>query len=123
MATDDRVSALQVITAVLQDANDATELSLLFANQTDTDILMRDELDRLAHEHPTRFKVWYTFDRPPEQWSYSRGFITAEMIAERLPPPSARPIILMCGPPPMIKFACQANLEKLGYDAEMQVSF
>ena len=124
MATDEGITlVLQVITAVLQDANDATELSLLYANQTDADILVRDELDRLAREHPSRFKVWYTVDRPPEQWSYSRGFITAEMIAERLPPPSARPIILMCGPPPMIKFACQANLEKLGYDAEMQVCF
>jgi len=28
------------------------------------DILLRDELDAWAQEHPGRFKVWYTIDSP-----------------------------------------------------------
>lgn len=42
--------------------SDSTKLALLFANQTEDDILLRKELDELAGEHPDRFKVWYTLD-------------------------------------------------------------
>lgn len=41
---------------------DPTKLALLFANQTEDDILLRKELDELAQQHPDRFKVWYTLD-------------------------------------------------------------
>lgn len=40
-----------------------------------------------------------------------------------LPPPSSDTIILMCGPPPMVKFACEANLEKLGYAKDSCLAF
>ena len=56
-------------------------------------------------------------------WKYSSGFISAEMIAEHLPPPGDTTQILMCGPPPMLKYACLPNLEKLGYTEEMYVPF
>ena len=29
----------------------------------------------------------------------------------------------MCGPPPMVKFACQQNLDKLGYKKDVQIAF
>jgi cytochrome-b5 reductase len=45
------------------------------------------------------------------------------MIKAHLPPPGPDTLVLMCGPPPMIKFACIANLEKLGYTKEMMVCF
>ena len=34
--------------------------------QTADDILLRDELDKLAEDYPDRFSVWYTVDRPEE---------------------------------------------------------
>lgn len=45
------------------------------------------------------------------------------MIQAHLPPPGPSTLVLMCGPPPMVKFACQANLDKLGYAKENQVAF
>lgn len=42
---------------------DSTKLALLFANQSEDDILLRKELDELAEQHSDRFKVWYTVDR------------------------------------------------------------
>lgn len=45
------------------------------------------------------------------------------MIKDHLPAPAADVQILMCGPPPMIKFACIPNLEKLGYKPDMYVAF
>jgi len=115
---------LQIIKAVLMDDADTTEISVLFANQTEEDILVRDMLDEWDAKYSHKFKVWYTVDRPPAVWKYSSGFITEKMIQDRMPPPSPDSLILMCGPPPMVKFACQANLEKLGYDLKtMSASF
>ena len=57
---------LQLVRAVFRDPEDETRLSLLFANQTEEDILLREELEQLASEHPDQFKLWYTVDRPTE---------------------------------------------------------
>ena len=57
---------LQLIRAVFRDTNDRTELSLLFANQTEDDILLREELEDVQKQFPERFKLWYTVDRPTE---------------------------------------------------------
>ena len=114
---------MQVIAAILKDPKDRTVISLLFANQTEEDILVRDMLVGLQKMHPDRFKLWYTLDSPPKGWTYSSGFIDEAMIKAHMPPPSADTLILMCGPPPMVKFACLANLEKLGYEKKSLVAF
>lgn len=45
------------------------------------------------------------------------------MVREHLLPAGPNAIVAMCGPPPMIKFACIPNLEKVGYTAEQLVQF
>jgi len=114
---------LQLIRAVFRDNNDATELSLLFANQSEDDILLRKELEEIQEEFPARFKLWYTVDRPSEGWAYSSGFINAEMIEKALFPPSGDNLVVLCGPPPMINFACLPNLDKLGYSPKLRFCF
>ncbi|XP_074660898.1 NADH-cytochrome b5 reductase 3-like isoform X2 [Tubulanus polymorphus] len=114
---------LQIIRQVFKDPEDTTELALLFANQTEQDILLREELEEIASSHRKRFKLWYTVDRAPEGWEYSEGFISADMISAHLFPPGDDSIVLMCGPPPMIKFACLPNLDKLGYAENMRFAF
>lgn len=104
---------LQIIRQVFKDDNDGTLLWLLYANQTESDILLRDELEELVKANPERLKLWYTLDRPTENWKYSSGFVNEDMIRDHLPPPADDTIILMCGPPPMIKHACMPNLDKL----------
>jgi len=114
---------LQLIRAVFRDEDDKTELSLLFANQSEDDILLRKELEEVRDEHPDRFKLWYTVDRAKEDWEYSTGFINAEMIEKALFPPSPDNLVLLCGPPPMINFACLPNLDKLGYPQERRFAY
>ncbi|BDA47084.1 Nitrate reductase [NADH] [Coccomyxa sp. Obi] len=113
----------QVIKAVLKDAEDDTQLSLLYANQSPDDILLFDELQEMAKD--PRFRVWYTVDRVPEgmEWAYSTGFVNEDMVREHLFPAGPETAALLCGPPPMIKFACMPNLEKLGYKAEDCICF
>uniref|UniRef100_A0A672JDN8 NADH-cytochrome b5 reductase n=1 Tax=Salarias fasciatus TaxID=181472 RepID=A0A672JDN8_SALFA len=114
---------LQIITAVMKDPQDRTVCHLLFANQTEKDILLRPELEEIQVNHPERFKLWFTVDRAPEDWEYSRGFISEEMVRDHLPPPGDDTLILMCGPPPMIQFACNPNLDKVGHSESRRFTF
>ncbi|XP_071830650.1 NADH-cytochrome b5 reductase 3-like [Apostichopus japonicus] len=114
---------LQLIRQIFKDPDDNSNCWLLFANQTENDILLREELEEIAREHPTRMKLWYTLDRPEEDWEYSKGFVSDEMLKEHMPPPGDDTLILMCGPPPMIQYACLPNLEKLGYSEDMIFSY
>jgi cytochrome-b5 reductase len=109
---------LQIMHAVLRDEPESdVTVSLLYANQTEDDILVREELEACLKQYPGRFKLHYTLDRPPKKWDYSTGFITKEMMEEHLPKAASdgSTQILMCGPPPMVKFACIPNLEALGF--------
>lgn len=114
---------LQVISAILRNKSDPTQVSLLFANQTEDDILVRDMLEELLELHPTRFKLHYTLDRPPTEWAHSTGFISEEMVKEHLPAPGDGTVILMCGPPPMIEYACKPNLQKVGHHKDNVIDF
>ncbi|CAG9792098.1 unnamed protein product [Diatraea saccharalis] len=114
---------LQLVRHICRDINDQTELRLLFANQTEEDILLRDELEKYQREYPNQFKLWYTIDRPGEGWKYSTGFINEDMIRDHLFPPGEDVITLMCGPPPMINFACNPALDKLGYQEYLRFAY
>ncbi|KAM6961699.1 NADH-cytochrome b5 reductase 3 [Tautogolabrus adspersus] len=114
---------LQLISAVMKDPQDTTVCYLLFANQTEKDILLRPELEEIQVNNPERFKLWFTVDRAPADWEYSQGFINEDMVREHLPPPGDDTLILMCGPPPMIQFACNPNLDKVGHSASQRFAF
>ncbi|KAH6924211.1 hypothetical protein HPB50_013856 [Hyalomma asiaticum] len=107
---------LQIIRQVFSDPEDKTNCALIFANQTEDDILLRPELEEVLRQNPGRFRLYLTVDRPKDGWTQGVGFVSADMIERNLPPPSDNSVILMCGPPPMINFACKPNLEKLGYN-------
>lgn len=110
---------LQILRQITRDPSDRTEVALIFANQTEKDILLREELEDYAEEFPKKFKLWFTLDTPPPKWKYSTGFVTEMMIEQHLFPPSRTTLVVMCGPPPMITHACLPNLEKLEFDKEM----
>lgn len=114
---------LQLARHILKDPSDETQLALLFANQTEKDILLRDELEEATAKNPKQFKVWYTVDTPTDNWKYSSGFINADMIQQHLFPPGPDTLILMCGPPPMVNFACIPNLDKLGYNPDLRFAY
>lgn len=56
-------------------------------------------------------------------WKYSTGFISSDMIADHLYPPADDTYVLLCGPPPMINFACLPNLDKLGYSPKLRFAY
>lgn len=107
----------QVMQAILKDPEDETEMYVVYANRTEDDILLKDELDAWAEQIPERVKVWYVIQESiKEGWKYSTGFVTEAILREHMPEPSDTTLALACGPPPMIQFAINPNLEKMGYD-------
>ncbi|VDP90521.1 unnamed protein product, partial [Echinostoma caproni] len=55
----------QLLTHILHDKKDCTKLALLYANNTEGDILLRDELEDLKDKFPDQFKLWYTVTEAP----------------------------------------------------------
>lgn len=66
---------LQLVRSVMRDSSDSTELALLFANQTEKDILLREELEQAAADSNGRFKLWYTVDSPTDGTTHSFNFV------------------------------------------------
>ncbi|KAK8492297.1 hypothetical protein V6N11_066663 [Hibiscus sabdariffa] len=108
----------QIIQAILKDPKDETEMYVVYANRTEDDILLKDELDGWAKKHD-RLKLWYVVQESVrEGWQYSLGFVTETILRDHIPQGSGDTLALACGPPPMIQFAVQPNLEKMNYDVK-----
>lgn len=116
---------LQVIEAIIRNrprngGNDRTKVDLIFANVNAEDILLKEKLDKLSAEDPD-FNVYYVLNTPPANWMGGVGFVTADMIKERLPAPASDVKILLCGPPPMVS-AMKKATESLGFTKARPVS-
>ncbi|GBC07372.1 hypothetical protein RclHR1_07410008 [Rhizophagus clarus] len=111
----------QVIRSALRDPEDPTKLSLIYANRTEEDILLRSELDDLAKNNP-RFKIYYMLSRPPSNWELGSGYVTEEVIRKDISPSSPSHIVLLCGPTPMLD-SCVPNLEKIGFSGDEIIRF
>lgn len=106
----------QLIRAICEDPTDLTEVSLIYANRTEDDILLRRELEAFAAAYPQNFKIWYMLDTPPDNWSFGRGFVTAEIMKERLPAAAPDCKVMLCGPPGMVN-ASKKALVSMGFQA------
>jgi cytochrome-b5 reductase len=117
--------------SVSSSHNDSVSVKLLYANQTEDDILVREELETLQAKYPNRFSLWYTVDKAVTgaAWQYDTGFINRQMIEQHGSFPNSssssnnKTQFFMCGPPPMIKFACIPALTELGYNEKNWVIF
>jgi len=56
------------------------------------------------HEKHSRLNVFFTLDTPPAGWTGFSGFVNENMLSKCMPFPQGSdvPLILMCGPPPMV---------------------
>jgi cytochrome-b5 reductase len=112
---------LQVVRAISRGRPlDKTKVDLIFANVKPEDILLKEDLDRLARED-ANFNVYYVLNEPPAGWDGGVGFVTADMIKAKLPAPGPDMKIMVCGPPPMVA-AIKKATESLGYEKARVVS-
>lgn len=106
--------AFQIIKSIYDNPNDQTEIKLVYANNKEEDILMKDEL--LAMSERENIYVWFTVATAGNEWTMSKGHVTRGMIAKHIPQPSKDTVIGLCGPPPMITKACLPILANLNHD-------
>jgi cytochrome-b5 reductase len=122
---------LQILHAIFEHPGNSVNLQvkLLYANQTPEDILVRPELEALHAKYGDRFQLWYTVDRVEgkDAWTYDTGFIDTAMVQKHLLFDSEADRkatqFFLCGPPPMLKFACLPALKECGYSEKDWVVF
>lgn len=106
----------QLIRAICEDPRDTTEVSLIYANRTEGDILLREELEGFARRYPKNLSIHYLLDSPPENWTHGTGYVTKELMAERFPDPQQQGSkVMLCGPPGMVN-AAKKGLVELGFE-------
>lgn len=111
----------QLIRAICENDTDTTEVSLVYANRSEEDIILRDQLDHFAKAYPSNFKVTYMLDKPSEDWTGGKGYITKDVLEKKMPSPDSDSKVLLCGPPGMVN-ATKKNLIELDWAAPGAVS-
>ena len=124
----------QILNHALADPNNKTRFTLIFANVTPKDILLKEKFDELKAKHPDTFNVVYTVDKAEGDWKGPVGYVNKTLIQQHIPPPSLaeKVKIMVCGPPGQVESVCGKKegmkqgpvggiLKELGY-SEDQVS-
>ncbi|KAE8264698.1 hypothetical protein A4X09_0g6884 [Tilletia walkeri] len=95
----------QLIHKLLNDPEDKTKITLVYANKTQDDILLREDFDRWAQEKPDRFKVVYGTDGDDPPKGGFKGYLTNEVLRKHMPLPGKadKAKVFVCGPPGLVE--------------------
>lgn len=104
---------LAVLGSIITTPEDITDVKLIYANISENDILLKDELDEYSASYPL-FEVKYALENPPKNWNGFTGRITKEILQNELPSVNQDTKIFICGKPEMKKEILQ-YLEELGW--------
>lgn len=127
----------QLARAIFSNPADKTKVTMVFANISEEDILLKNELHDLENTYPQRFKAFYTVDRPSDSWAQGKGQVTKELLKTVLPEPKSGEElkIFVCGPPgfykaisgtkksPQDQGDLDGYLKELGYGKEQVYKF
>lgn len=124
---------IQALHALLGTRTDTTDITLVYSNKEQRDILERATLEAWAAAHSHRFRITHTLTREPpgSSWAGRRGRVDRSLLQQLLPAPSDDVLIFVCGPPSMYETlsgprndkALSGVLAELGYSAKQVVKF
>lgn len=112
---------LQILNEVITVPEDFTKVHLIYANDTENDILLKEELDEMAEIYPN-FKVHYVVRYPKQDWEGETGVITKDQMNRYLPPYSDDNRLIICGPEPMERLVLD-HAKQLGWKHDGSASF
>jgi len=124
----------KLLKKILSNPADRTNISLIFANHTEEDIILRNQLDDLASTHKN-FKVHYVLSRPSNNWSGDSGFVSRKIVQSYIAPPSDSVLVYICGPPKFVETVSgplgekgvqgelSGILKELGYNKDIVFKF
>ena len=125
----------QLTNAIFSNPTDRTKISLVYANNSEEDILLRQEFDDLERRYPDRFQKLYTVSKTTSagEGMFHQGYITKDMLKKIMPSKmNERNVkVLVSGPPPMTESIAGAKggfgwtqgslggiLKELGYNSD-----
>lgn len=128
----------QLIRTVLRNPADKTKLTLVYANNTEQDILLKSEFDELERQYPDRFKAVYAVSNPAVDGDFHKGYITKQTLEGVMADAKEgdKVKVLVSGPPPMTAAIAGSKggfgwtqgsvggiLKELGYSQEQVFKF
>jgi len=130
----------QALRKLMGTPGDTREVTLVYSNKREEDILLRAELEAWAKMHAPRFKLVYVLGETASQttsagWSSTdvytatSGWIDQAKVAQFCHPPSEETMVMVCGVPAMYEALCGPRqdralakgsvLEQMGYSDTM----
>jgi len=97
----------------------AVQISLIYANKTKQDIILRQEFEEYARDYPN-FRALFALDQAPPDWPGHSGHIDDAVLTKHLPPAGPDSLIFLCGPP-MMEYVLREKLLKLGHGKKQVV--
>lgn len=91
----------QLARGILKNSQDATKVTLVYAANTDDDILLRKEFDAWEKQFPDRFNAVYAVGQPAAGSVARKGRVTKELLEEVVGERGAGGLVFVCGPPSM----------------------
>jgi len=94
----------QLTRAILRNPEDKTKISLIYANNTEDDILLKKEFEDLEAKYPGRFQKIFTVSKKTSTADdVETGYVTKQMISKVWSGKTAGQKVLVSGPPAMIE--------------------
>ena len=112
---------LQILNEVITVPEDFTKIYVIYANDTEKDILLKEELDEMAEKYPN-FEIHYVVRHPKQNWDGESGLITMDQMNRYLPPYSEDNRLIICGPEPMERLVLE-HATQLGWKQDGSASF
>ncbi|KAH6638386.1 oxidoreductase NAD-binding domain-containing protein [Boeremia exigua] len=119
----------QLAQGILDNREDKTSVTLVYAANTDDDILLKKELDAFYSKFPSRFKAVYVVSQPAEGSMARKGRVTKQLLEDATQGVSnSESMVFVCGPPAMEKALLgdrntEGILMELGYEKNQVHSF
>lgn len=112
-----------VARAVLEHTAGTGELrvSVVDANKSEKDILLKKELDDLVQKSDGRLKVTHILSSPSDDWRGLKGHVNEEVLRNALFPPGPDTAAFVCGPPTMMQKAVMPALRGWGYKEDVDL--
>ncbi|CAA7263902.1 unnamed protein product [Cyclocybe aegerita] len=118
---------LQVVRAIFNETSsedaEIPDVWVLDVNRNVDDILCREDFERLDEVHGSgRLKMHHSLTGKdvPNDWKYSTGRPSEEMLRAHLPAPGENKLVCICGPTTMEQ-TVKTLLSKIGWDLEKQI--
>lgn len=106
-----------LIARAVLDPKDELEIRVIDANKSESDILMRDDLDQLTRLSKGRLQVSHVLSHPSDSWDGLQGYVNKDIVEGCMfPPRGDENLVLMCGPPAMIQKAAIPAFSDWGYE-------